>query len=237
MIVSKTTTPTKHSPARIGAVVIASLIALVVSWHAIYRTTKVCIDAIDDGYDVRIRTSGRSPLPLTPEGPFPKWSELTWLTADGPGEVVQRDGTVYKKYTLGKDLRDRLHRYSSGSLCISPESNALVVDVQLSGEHQDLMNQSGRYGNVTIEHPPIVPLAADTPVGRIDGKYVRARGRFRDKDCRFEAAGRSFPCYGAPYGCKDSAVYEVIGVFHSRDACGRDEPQLEITSARKFDDR
>jgi hypothetical protein len=228
----------KYSPARIAVTVIAVLLAVTLFWLGVHRTSTVRITAIDDGYDIHIVTKGRSPWPLTVEGAFPEWCEFTWLTAEGSGETVQSDGVTYKKYAVGKDLQDRLNRYSGGSLMISPESKTLIVDAQLSQKSQDcdLMNQSGVYENVTIDRPAIIALAADTPIDRIDGEFVRARGHFLDKESRFEAAGMSFREYCAPYGCKVGDLYEVIGVFHARDVCGRDEPQLNIITMRKIDE-
>jgi hypothetical protein len=95
---------TKRHSVRIAVAVILAIIAVAVVACAFFPTTTVKIVAIDDGYDIRIRTSGRSPLPLTAEGPFAKWSELSRFTAKGPGEIVEREGVRHKKYSMGKDL-------------------------------------------------------------------------------------------------------------------------------------
>jgi len=101
------------------------------------------------------------------------------------------------------------------------------------------MNHSGKYARVAIDHPPIIPLTVDTPIEHIDGQYVRARGHFNDKKGLFETAGRSFPAYGAPYGGKETDTYEVVGVFHPRNARREDALQLSITiiTIKKINER
>ena len=226
----------KHPIVCIASMIAAALIVPFILCR-LFQTTTVHITAVADVYDIRIRTSGRFPFPLTVEGPYPKWSELTWLMAEGVGETVELAGVTYKKYTLGKDLRGRFDYHSHGSVWISPESKKLLVEVQLVEGHQDLMNHSGVYENVTIDYPAITPFTANTSVECIDGKYVRAMGTFHDRESRFEAAGMSFRCNSAPHGCTDKDVYEVIGVFRARNAIGDDKPQLSITRVRRIDDR
>jgi hypothetical protein len=227
---------TKRSSLRIAVVAILALVAVVILTCAFFQTTTVEIVPIDDGYDIRICTSGRSFLPLTAEGPFPEWSELSWFNAEGPGEAVEREGMKYKKYSIGKDLYSST--YARGSLWISEASATLIVDADLSKENEDhgIMNHSGKYEGVAIYHP--LPLTVDTPDERVDGQYVRVRGHFDEKGNRFEAAGRSFPNYcGVPYGCTKTETYEVVGVFHAHHVDHPNEPQISIFTFRKIDDR
>jgi hypothetical protein len=224
----------RHLTVRSASLAVVACSLLIVLMCVCSSTTKVTIVAIDEGYDIHIRTFGRSPLPLTAEGPFPKWCELSRFTVVGPGTNSERDGVKYKKYSIRKGVYSH---YSGGSLWISEANQTLIVDAELSKKSNGLMNHSGRYGHVTVEHPSIVSLTIDTPTESVDGRYVRARGHFDEEKFRFEAAGRSFPSYSAPYGCKQTDSYEVVGLFHARDACHREEPQLDIITIKKINER
>ena len=84
--------------------------------------------AIGDRYEITIESRGTMLLPVSPEGPFPKWSACTRLVAQGGGEIVKRDGAAFKKYTIGKNLRSDNDYFFSGSIWISEERKTLVVD-------------------------------------------------------------------------------------------------------------
>jgi hypothetical protein len=231
---------TKRSFIIIAAVAVLAIVGAVVLWRVSFRKTTVEIIAIDEGYNIRICASGRSIIPLTAEGPFPKWSELSWFTAEGPGQSVEREGIRYKKYSIGEDARCRISdAYCRGSLWISKDEKRLIVEAELSTDRRERgeMNHSGEYVGLAVDHPSITLLNSDTPTERVDGKYVRVRGRFIDKKNCFEAAGRSFPEFCAPYGCRDTDTYEVVGVFHALDVCYRNEPQLNIITIRKINER
>jgi hypothetical protein len=161
------------------------------------QTDSVRVTAIDDGYDISISSEGRYMMPLTPEGPFPKWSRGARLFAEGSGESVEIDGLSYKKYSVGKDLIAA--NYSSGSVYISEKGKRLLTR-ELEGNKT--------FDNITIEHPKIILLTRDTTIEELDHCYIRARGRFND--WKFNAAGKTFEIQNYPYG--DSREYNVIGV-------------------------
>jgi hypothetical protein len=239
--------PMKRLRFKIVAAIIVSPIAIMLLWcintcrskqppfpEGLLQKTKVDIIAIDDTYDIHIRIGGRLFMPITAEGPFPEWSADTRMITEGEGENVNHDGKTYIKYTIGKNLRCEYNRLSSGNIWISEKTNTLIVDVVLNEASKGLMNQSGEYKNINIEHPPVIPLAIDTPINSLDGQYVRARGHFIEKEDRFEAAGRSFTDSYAPQGCKETDLFEVIGIVHTYDWRQRGEPHLQIFTCKKI---
>lgn len=183
--------------------------------HAL-RKDELTITAIDDRYSIAIHSGGRMLLPISPEGPFPKWSASTRLIAEGSGETVTRDGVTYKKYTFYNGLRSETDYFFDGSIWFSEEDRTLIVDVEYKEEYRHLLNHSGTYRNITVNRPTIIVLTKDTPIERIDGRHVRARGTFAESGNYFQAAGKTFYTY-CSYRSDKLVAYEVIGIVHSPD--------------------
>jgi hypothetical protein len=173
------------------------------------RTDTVKITDIDDGYEVFFRTDGRvlSP-PISAEGLFPRWGQGAVLYADGSGERVQLDGVMYRKYILGRDLRATV--FSSCVLYISEAKQRLIVQGNII-PGRGLIDRSGTYNNVTIDHPQVISLVAGAKIGDIDEQYIRARGRFDTSNyhSRFQAAGITFEAACGPVDAQGE--YDVIG--------------------------
>jgi hypothetical protein len=118
---------------------------------------------------------------------------------------------------------------------ISNRDETLIVDVALAAEYRDLLNHSGKYENVKIEHHPLISLTPDTPVDRIIGQYVKARGCFKNSRKAFVAAGKVFPCGGyAPYNGEKADTFEVIGYFYEFDDGHRCVPKLHIIDYKQI---
>jgi hypothetical protein len=175
------------------AVGLCTVVCAIGGFHT--QTDSVTVTAIDDGYDIRLLSEGRYLMPLTPEGPFPKWSHGIRLFAEGSGEKIEMDGLLYKKYRIGKDLT--AVNYSSGIVCISEEGKRLVTQEIDGGKEFD---------NITIEHPQIVSLNQDSKIEDLDHCYIRARGRF--EGWKFKAAGKIFE---TNWTVDDPRECEVIG--------------------------
>jgi len=198
----------------------------------LFRKDTVAITAIDDTYKIAIESRGTLLLPLSPEGPFPKWSASTKLLAEGCGKRVKRDGLALNQYTLRKDLISPDDYLAGGSIWISEESRTLLVDVELRKEYRELMNQSGTYKNIEVYRPKIIVLTENTPIGDVDGCYVRARGTFNEDGNYFRSAGKAFYAYWS-HAHDKSATYEVIGIIHTRDPDGKNRLYLNIISWKK----
>ncbi len=128
-------------------------------WRWTARTDTVSVTAIDEGYEIRITSSGRSRLPLGPEGSFKEWSQETRFLAQGSGEQKKIDGLIYKKYTMGRDLETTWlsDMFSHCTVCISEEAKRLVVQGELSADKNYLINHSGTYDGITIDRPKFFP--------------------------------------------------------------------------------
>jgi hypothetical protein len=188
------------------------------------RTDTVTVTAIDDGYDIRIHSSGRWLFPISPEGPFPKWTDATRFFAEGSGERVDRNGVIYKKYIVGMDLTSTW--YSCGTICISEHDKRLIVQGERPADRHDRTTWSGTYDNVVVDHPEILILTETTRIEDIDHRYVRARGHFRKS--RLEAAGKLLYAPTAPPDAL--GTYEVVGVVELHYD---PEPSIHIVSYKK----
>ena len=205
-------------------VVIGSLPILGVFWLCRTRTT-VKVVAIDDGYEIRITSAGRSHLPLGPEGPFHEWHQETRWLAVGGGDREEIDGRTYKKYVLGKNLETSwlAGMFSTCTIHVSDEAKRLVVQGKLAPDKQYLINHSGTYNGITIERPTIIPLSADTAIHDVNHCYIRARGHA--KNGVFEAAGKTF----AVDWLLDGDV-EIVGFVYERPG---NQPLLMESSHKK----
>jgi hypothetical protein len=197
--------------------------------------------AIDDGYDIRITSSGRSVFPFV-DGPglFPEWSVQTRLQAQGDGEKVQIDGLPYKKYSVDKDLKTMW--FSSGVIYISEEAKRLVVKGELCPDRYYHINHSGTYDNIRIDRPRIHLLSENTKIDDIDGCFIRAKGR--SKGWKFEAMGITFEPNDCPWlvensiESENSLNLEVIGrVSTNSFTRSKQEPCLLVVSYKIIEEK
>jgi hypothetical protein len=195
-----------------GAIFVSVTILLVAAWAVSppwTRTDSVRVTAIDDGYDIFIHSAGRWLVPVSPEGPFPKWGDGTRLFAEGRGERVEIDGVAYQEFTRGKNLRAL--GFSECAIYVSEAEKRLIVRGELAADRKCHINHSGQYDNITIAHPEIVPLMLDAKITDIDHRYIRARGRF--DEANFTAAGKTFEVNNGPYD--DPNEYEIVAYVES----------------------
>jgi hypothetical protein len=197
------------------------LIAAWALWSWTARRDTVSVTAIDDGYEIRITSVGRSMLPIGPEGPFKKWSQETRFLAQGSGEQAEIDGLTCKKYTLGRDLETTWlsHMFSICTIYVSEDAKRLVVQGTLAADTKYLINLSGTYNGITIDHPEILPLPAHATIEDFDRRYVRVRGHV--KDGFLKTGGNT-----VAVGHWNEGDYEVVGLVYKRrgdlpllDAC------------------
>ena len=207
----------------LGALPIAVVVAL---WTTKTRTDSVKIVAIDDGYEIEIRSAGRYLAPFTPEGPFPQWGQTTRFLAQGSGERDEIDGVIYKKYSLGKNLETAYlaNTFRTCTVHISEAASRLTVDGELSEERKYLINHSGKYDGLDIDHPVIVPLLPHHTAEDIDQRYVRVRGYASDGT--LETVNKTFRV-----NLWEAGEYEVVGLVHSREG---ELPFLWVCSYKKI---
>jgi hypothetical protein len=182
------------------------------------------ITALDDEFRIEVWTTEMSMLPFTPEGPFPKSRRCTVLTAKGEGDAVTRDGFKFRQYTLGKNLESRFGNLYDCTICLSEANKTVVLEGALPA--------SGTYHDVTVNRPEIITFTRETDIQAIDGRYVRARGQFKEWD--FVADGR--PLYVGNRFDDNSATYEAIGRIRAKCCCDRDRPCFHMFSSKRVAD-
>jgi hypothetical protein len=176
----------------IGVIVVIGLLPILGVFWLCRTTTTVEVIAIDEGYEIRITSAGRSHLPLGPEGPFHEWHQETRWLALGSGDREEIGGRTYKMYTFGRNLETSwlAKMFSTCTIYISEEHQRLIVQGALASDKQYLINHSGTYDGITIERPTILPLSAETAIHDVNRCYIRARGHL--KDGQFDTEGKVF---------------------------------------------
>jgi hypothetical protein len=158
------------------------LSALIVTLGAVFvgchtRADSVQVIGVDDGYEICIKSEGNYLMPISPEGPFPKWGAGTRFLASGPGKRVAIDGVVYKEYTIGEDLemKSLANMFSTCVVRISEGAKRLIVQGQLSEERKYVLNPSGTYEGITIDRPKVVALSPRTRIEDMGSVYGKNR--------------------------------------------------------------
>jgi hypothetical protein len=211
-------------------IVIGLTIIVVIAWHLIHprtRTDSIQVTAIYDGYRILIRSEGTYLLPLSPDGPFPKWMQETELFADGAGMPVTIDGLAFKKYTIGKDLQGGW--FANGWAAISEGGKRLILQTELEKDRRYLINHSGTYNGITVDHPQIFPLLISDKMEDLDGRYIHAKGHYRD--WTFEAAGKKFEVQSSDLN--ETPEYEVIGLVRLHCPYSSGGPYLVVISRKR----
>jgi hypothetical protein len=185
----------KRHPVLFSTLIVIVVLAIACKIYSGPTRTNVRVTAIDEGYEIRITTEGRHPIPISPEGPFPKWSRGLVLFVGGNGEPEEIGGVTFKKYTAGKDFDAA---YWISWIAISEKSRRLILPQE-------------SYDNIMVERPDVRTLVEGARIQDIDEHYIRARGRF--KGWNFEAAGQTFEVQNPPYN--DPHEYEVVGFVRS----------------------
>jgi hypothetical protein len=214
-----------HSKHFLSALIVV-LVAVSAGWA---RTDKAEVVAVGDGYDIHIRSEGYSWIPITPDGPFPKWGHSNRFRAQGDGKRVAIDGVIYKEYALGTDLKPtgNANKFSTCILRISEETKRIILQAQLSPEDYIHFDPSGTYDGVKIDHPKVVDLSPRTKIEDINGRYIQARGHYEyphpqhPAEGRFIAEGKTFRIFNLYLG-KDGD-FEIVGHVFNAIPCGLGE--------------
>jgi hypothetical protein len=210
-------------------IIIGLMAVMAIAWQFILprtRTDSIKVTAIYDGYQMLVRSEGTCLTPLCADGPFPKWMQETKLFAEGAGTPVTIDGLTFKKYTVGKDLMGGW--LASGWAAISEEGKRLILQAELQKDRRKLINHSGTYNDITVDHPKIFPLLESDKMGDLDGRYIHARGHYRG--WTFEAAGKKFEVQSA---FNEAPEYDVIGVVRLHYLYSSGGPYLVVISCKR----
>lgn len=149
---------------------------MIVPLAGVCKTTSVAIVKLEQSYRIMIRTEGRYWLPISPEGPFPKWSESSGFQLKGAGTVT--NGTL--RFIIGKDAVSFGSKYTSGYIAINVKSKSLEVRADLSSQHSKEINHSGFYKTCTFDIPVIVSVTEYEQLDALKGKFIKISGQLQD---------------------------------------------------------
>jgi hypothetical protein len=113
-----------------------------------FASTSVQVVKLEESYRVWIETTGTHWAPMSPEGPFPKWSECSVFVLKGAGAPT--NGT--SQYVIGKDAIGWGAHYGSGYINFDEKHRILELRALNQASYR---NQSGIYKNCRFEAPAI----------------------------------------------------------------------------------
>ncbi|MFX0200301.1 MAG: hypothetical protein ACFFCW_29630 [Candidatus Hodarchaeota archaeon] len=141
------------------------------------REDNIYITKIDDEYLIKFVSTGKYIATITPEGPFPAWSDNSTFQTNGKGNNVNE--TDYE-YIIGTNLESQYDKYKNGYIILSEISLEISLKADLSDKYRDTVNHSGKYSKVVIKSPPVFEISEFKSQEEMVGKYIRATGYFKN---------------------------------------------------------
>jgi len=153
------------------------VIVLLIGFCSIHtRKDSVDVTEIEGKYRIRFLSRGNYLAPITPEGPFPIWTDASFFQTDGKG-ARNDQGDI--SYELGKNLESQYQKYRESILTIHEKEKEITFKGKLGREYKSATNHSGSY-TIDIERPQIFRIEQFINQDQMLDKYIKARGRFTD---------------------------------------------------------
>jgi len=184
-----------------GAITFAVAAAIVFSALGC-RTDRALSMRLERANRVWIFSEGRSLLPITAEGPFPRWSQTSVFLLKGPGEPTA-NGTLYR---IGEDARSFFGKYVAGWVILDEGRRTVTLQGSLSDRYASQINHSGTY-TCEFQAPELVVLDDPDRASALEGKFVKVTGTIEDRRyCRIHG-GR----LKVSSSLESSSRYELVG--------------------------
>lgn len=199
-------------------IVLLVITAMLLPLAAHCASTTVRVLKLEHSYKVWICREGRHWYPMSPEGPFPKWSDCSVFLLKGSGNAT--NGCLH--YIIGKDAVSLGNIYESGYVNISETNKSLQLAGVLSARGKGYLNLSGVYMNCKFEAPVIDTVVDYKDLENHRGKVVKITGALEDNwHCKMNG-GAILLSNWYEVGPK----YEFIGVIE--EGYGGDKYRLAI---------